>query len=292
VAGEAQVAQPLTFGVVIEPQYWDWASNVELWKEAEELGFESIWLDDHFHPVGDSIDREGFEASTTLAALALTTTKPRIGVLTYGNTHRNPAILYKEMVTVDHMSGGGRLIFGIGAGWNEPEHRAYGIPFPSAGDRVAMLDEALDLIRELEKNDRTTFHGRYYSAEDAPFWPKPVNGHIPLLIGGKRPKMLRVIAKHADYWDSGLEADELKVAYQTIRQHAAELGRDPDSITASTPVWRHEMSDKQFADRVRAFYAAGVRQMLIQHPGDRKGIETIPGLAERVIPELRAELEG
>ena len=286
------MAQRLTFGVVIEPQYWDWASNVELWKEAEELGFESIWLDDHFHPVGDSIDREGFEASTTLAALALTTTKPRIGVLTYGNTHRNPAILYKEMVTVDHMSGGGRLIFGIGAGWNEPEHRAYGIPFPSAGDRVAMLDEALDLIHEFETNDRTTFHGRYYSAEDAPFCPKPVNGHIPLLIGGKRPKMLRVIAKHADYWDSGLEADELKVAYQTIRQHAAELGRDPDSITASTPVWRKQMSEKEFADRVRAFYKAGVRQMLIQHPGDRKGIETIPGLVERVIIRPVAELEG
>jgi alkanesulfonate monooxygenase SsuD/methylene tetrahydromethanopterin reductase-like flavin-dependent oxidoreductase (luciferase family) len=291
VAGEAQVAQPLTFGVVIEQQHWDWASNVELWKEAEELGFESIWINDHFYSLGDSIDREGFEASTTLAALAMTTTKPKIGVLTYGNSHRNPAILFKEVATVDHMSGG-RVIFGIGAGWNEPEHRAYGIPFPGAADRVAMLDEALDLFHEFETNDRTTFRGRYYSAEDAPFVPKPVNGHIPVLIGGKRPKMLRLIAKHADYWDSGLEPDELKVAYGTIRQHAAELGRDPDSITASTPVWRQQMSEKEFADRVRAFYAAGVRQMLIQHPPDRKGIEMIPGLVERVIPELRAELTG
>ena len=103
--------------------------------------------------------------------------------------------------------------------------------------------------------------------------------------------MLRVIAKHADIWDSGLEVDEYAVALRTIREHAAEYGRDPDSILASTPVWRQKMSEKEFADRVRAFYKAGVRQMLIQHPPDRVGIETIPGLVERVIPELRAELE-
>ena len=172
------MTQRLSFGVVIEQQHWDWVSNVELWKQAEELGFESIWINDHFYSLGDSIDREGFEASTTLAALAMTTTKPKIGVLTYGNAHRNPAILFKEVVTIDHMSGG-RVIFGIGAGWNEPEHRAYGIPFPSAGDRVAMLEEALELFDELETNDRTTFHGRYYQLEDAPFVPKPVHGHIP-----------------------------------------------------------------------------------------------------------------
>ena len=285
------MTQRLSFGVVIEQQHWDWASNVELWKQAEELGFESIWINDHFYSLGDSIDREGFEASTTLAALAMTTTKPKIGVLTYGNAHRNPAILFKEVVTVDHMSGG-RVIFGIGAGWNEPEHRAFGIPFPSAADRVAMLEEALELFDELESNDRTTFHGRYYQLEDAPFVPKPVNGHIPRLIGGRRPKMLRVIAKHADIWDSGLEADEYAVALRTIREHAAEFGRDPNAIVASTPVWRHKMSEKEFADRVRAFYKAGVRQMLIQHPADRVGIDMIPGLVERVIPELRAELEG
>ena len=121
--------------------------------------------------------------------------------------------------------------------------------------------------------------------------PKPVQGRIPILIGGKRPKMLRLIGKHADIWDCGLEPDELKAAYATVRQHAAEAGRDPDEITASTPVWREQMPDNVFADRVRAFYDAGVRQMLIQHTWDRAGIETINGLMERVVPELRAELE-
>ena len=100
------MGQKLTFGVVIEQQFWSWASNVEQWKIAEAQGFDSIWINDHFHSLGESIDQEGFEASTTLAALAMETTRPKIGVLTYGNTHRNPAILAKEMVTIDHMSGG------------------------------------------------------------------------------------------------------------------------------------------------------------------------------------------
>ena len=284
------MAQKMTFGVVIEQQHWDWKSNVEQWQIAEQLGFESIWLNDHFYSLNGPLDNEAFEASTTLAALALTTSKPKIGVLTYGNTHRLPTVLAKEIVTVDHMSGG-RVILGIGAGWNEAEHKAHSIPFPSAGVRVRMLDEALEIIKLLQENVRTNYQGRYYTLVDAPFAPKPVNGRLPLLIGGKQPKMLRVIAKHADIWDSGLDVDEYKVAYQTIRKHAVEFGRDPDSILASTPVWRKQMPDNVFADRVRAFHAAGVRQMLIQHPVDRVGIDTSPHLVENVIPELRAELD-
>ena len=281
----------LTFGLVVEPQHWSWTENVEQWQIGEQLGFDSIWLNDHFYSLTGPDTGDAFEASTTFAALALLTTRPKIGVLTYGNSHRIPTILAKEVVTIDHMSSGGRVIHGIGAGCNEPEHAAYSIPFPSAGDRVAMLEEALEIFQQLESNDRTSYQGTYYTLVDAPFVPKPVHGHIPILIGGKRPKMLRVIARHADLWDSGLEPDELKVAFEIIRKHAVEFGRDPDAITASTPVWREQMSDKQFADRVRAFHAAGVRQMLIQHPWDRKGIETINGLAEWFIPELRAELD-
>jgi alkanesulfonate monooxygenase SsuD/methylene tetrahydromethanopterin reductase-like flavin-dependent oxidoreductase (luciferase family) len=284
------VTRKMSFGVVIEPQHWDWKSTVEQWQLAEQLGFESIWLNDHFYSLNGPLDKEAFEASTTFAALALLTTKPKIGVLTYGNTHRLPTVLAKEVVTIDHMSGG-RVILGIGAGWNEPEHAAYAIPFPSAGDRVAMLDEALQIIRQLETNQRTDFTGRFYTLVDAPFQPKPVNGHLPILIGGKKPKMLRLIAKYADLWDAGLEPDEYKAAYQQVRRNATEIGRDPDEIIPSTPVWRKQMPDNVFADRVRAFHAAGVRQMLIQHPADRAGIETIPHLMENVVPELRAELD-
>lgn len=285
------MAQGLTFGVVIEQQHWSWAENVEQWKIGEALGFDSIWINDHFHSLGSSIDNDAFEASTTLAAMAMATTKPKIGVLTYGNTHRIPTVLAKEMVTIDHMSGG-RVIFGIGAGWNEPEHAAYAIPFPGAGARVAMLDEALEIVKLLETSDRTDYQGTYYTLVDTPFVPKPVNGRLPILIGGGKPKMLRLIGKHADLWDSSREPDEFKAGLATVREHAKEFGRDPGDVVGSTSgVWRKPVTEKAFADRVRAYYAAGVRQMLLKHPEDRAGIETITTLAEKVIPELRAELE-
>jgi alkanesulfonate monooxygenase SsuD/methylene tetrahydromethanopterin reductase-like flavin-dependent oxidoreductase (luciferase family) len=279
----------LTFGIVIEQQHWSWQENVEQWQIGEALGFDSIWINDHFHSLGHSIDNDAFEASTTLAALAMHTTKPKIGVLTYGNTHRLPTILAKEMVTVDHMSGG-RIIFGIGAGWNEPEHAAYSIPFPSAGTRVEMLDEALEIYRLLEKNDRTNYQGKHYTLVDTPFVPKPVNGRLPILIGGSRPKMLRVIGKHADIWDQSPGPEQYKAMLATIRAHAVEFGRDPDAITGSARVWEGPVSDKVFADTVRAYHAAGARQLMVKHPPDRKGIETIDHLARNVIPELRAEL--
>ena len=127
-------------------------------RTAAELGFHSVWLFDHFLALYGDPDGPCLEASTLLTALALKTSRVRIGVLVYGNTHRHPAILAKEMVTVDHISGG-RATLGIGTGWNEREHAAYAVPFPSAGDRVAMLDEALQVIQLLFTETRTTFEG-------------------------------------------------------------------------------------------------------------------------------------
>lgn len=284
------MTQPLTFGIGLRPQHATWAEQAAEWPKAEAMGFDSIWLNDHFHSLGDSIDADAFEASTTLAALALSTSRVKIGVLTYGNTHRLPIVLAKQMVTVDQMSGG-RVIFGIGAGWHEAEHAAYAVPFPSAGDRVRMLEEALNIYRLLETNERTTYRGRYYTLIDAPFVPKPVNGRLPILIGGTKPKMLRVIGKHADIWDSSLPQDEYAAALKTIREHAREFGRDPQSIVASKGVWNGKVDDKEFADKVRAAYRAGVRQLLFRPSHERKDIDEIPRLMETVIPELKAELE-
>jgi alkanesulfonate monooxygenase SsuD/methylene tetrahydromethanopterin reductase-like flavin-dependent oxidoreductase (luciferase family) len=275
--------------LVVSPQHRTWERNVELWKLGESLGFESIWLNDHFHSLGDSIDNDAFEASTALAALALTVSKPKIGVLTYGNTHRIPTILAKEMVTIDYMSGG-RVILGIGAGWNEPEHAAYAIPFPGAGDWVGMLDEALEIIKLLEQNDRTTYQGKYYTLIDTPFVPKPVNGHIPILVGGTKPRMLRVTGRHADIWDSSMEPDEYKAALETIRGHARDAGRDPESIIGSSRAWRPGMTEQDFIDRTRAYHAAGVRQFLVSVANSPEGFETLTTIAEKLIPEMRAEL--
>lgn len=279
----------VTFGLVVEPQHWSWAENVEQWQIGEQLGFDSIWLNDHFHSLGDSIDRDAFEASTTFTALAMHTTKPKIGVLTYGNTHRIPPILYKEVVTVDHMSGG-RVIFGIGAGWNEPEHAAYGIPFPSAGERVARLDEALAILKQLEQNHRTTFTGQYYSLVDTPFEPKPVHGSLPILIGGDRPKMLKVIGKYADIWDCSIPPAEWKASFDIVRGHARDAGRDPEVIIGSARVWFGPETDDEVAASIRAYYAAGVRQFMIKQPPDRYGIDRIPHIMETVLKPLKAEL--
>ena len=285
------MTQKITFGIGLRPQHASWAEHTAEWRKAEAMGFDSIWLNDHLHSLGDSIDEEAFEASTTLAAVALSTSRVKIGVLTYGNTHRIPTVLAKQMVTIDHMSGGGRVIFGIGTGWNEPEHAAYGILLPSAGDRVRMLEEALDIYRLLETNERTTYQGRYYSLVDAPFVPKPVHGRLPILIGGTKPKMLRVIGKHADIWDSSLPLDEYAAALKTIRDHARAFGRDPDSIVASKGVWNGKVSDEEFAGKVRGAHKAGVRQFLFRPGHERQNLDEVPRLMETVIPELKAELD-
>jgi len=285
------MTQESTFGIVIEPQHWSWKDNIEQWKLGEELDFDSIWLNDHFNSLGDNLDNDAFEASTTFAALAMATTKPQIGVLTYGNSHRNPPILYKEIVTVDHMSGG-RVIFGIGAGWSEQEHLAYSIPFPSPGERVARLDEALEILKLLETQKRTTFEGTYYTLKDAPFMPKPVHGHLPILMGGGKPKMLKVIGKYADIWDASIPPPDYKVSLETIRKHANDFGRDGSKIYGSARVWFGKESADEVAASVRAYHAVGVRQFLIKYPNDRTGIENVPDLAKTLIPELRKELNG
>jgi F420-dependent oxidoreductase-like protein len=281
---------PLTFGVVTGQHQLTWAQLREQWQMAEALGFDSIWLFDHFLTLYGDPDGPCLEASTLLAAMALATARVRIGVLVYGNTHRNPAILAKEVVTVDHLSGG-RAILGIGAAWNEREHRAYGIPFPSPGDRVAMLDEALTVIRSLFTERRTTFHGRFYQLEDAPFAPKPVQAHLPVLVGGKRPKMLQVIARHADLWDSSGTPDEVRRGFAEIAAHCHALGRDPNEIGISVSLGADRLADEQgFADLVRAYYAAGARQFLFDFPLGGEELAAAERVAQTIIPTLREEL--
>jgi alkanesulfonate monooxygenase SsuD/methylene tetrahydromethanopterin reductase-like flavin-dependent oxidoreductase (luciferase family) len=286
------VKRQLQFGVVIAQQHLPWAELIERSKLAEDLGFDSIWLFDHFHSLSGPDDRECFEASTALAALAMVTSRVKIGALVYGNTHRIPTVLAKETVTLDHISNG-RVILGIGAAWNEPEHRAYSIPFPAPGDRVSALDEALQIIHLLETQERTTFAGRYYQLENAPFAPKPVQSHIPVLIGGEKPRMVRLIAKHADWWDTSLKPDTLPAGLATLAEHCREFGRDPSEIGISIGLGDESLrNDATFATNVRAFHKAGARMMLFDMPREADGVEVVTRLAEQVIPDLRAELDG
>ncbi len=282
--------QPLTFGVVTGQHQLTWEQLIEQWQTAEEAGFDSLWLFDHFMALYADPDGPCLETSTLLAALALKTSRVKIGVLVYGNTHRYPAILAKEMVTIDHISGG-RAILGIGTGWNEREHRAYGIPFPSAGDRVEMLDESLQIMHSLFTERRTTFRGAHYQLEDAPFAPKPLQAHLPVMIGGERPRMLKLIAQRADIWDCSRSAESLKEGAATIAAHCAEIGRDPREIVCSVSMGADKFDDPAaFPDLVRSYREAGASQLLFDFPLGGEGLENAKRIARDVLPGLKAEL--
>ena len=281
---------PITFGVVTGQHQLTWSQLVEQWQLAEELGFDSVWLFDHFMALYGDPDGPCLETSTLLAALALKTSRVKCGVLVYGNTHRHPAVLAKEIVTIDHVSDG-RAILGIGAGWNEREHEAYSIPFPSAGDRVSMLDESLTAMTSLFTESRTTFAGKHYQFVDAPFAPKPIQDHLPVLIGGERPKMLRVIARHADYWDTSRPPERLQEGLVEIAGHCEEFGRDPAEIKVSSSFGADRLEDEAgFADLVRTYRAAGTTQFLFDFPLGGPGLETAKRVAQEIIPALRGEI--
>jgi alkanesulfonate monooxygenase SsuD/methylene tetrahydromethanopterin reductase-like flavin-dependent oxidoreductase (luciferase family) len=196
------------------------------------------------------------------------------------------------MVTVDHISEG-RVNFGIGTGWNEREHAALSIPFPSAGDRVGMLDEALQVIESLFTQKRTTFDGKYYKLVDAPFSPKPVQAHMPIMIGGQRPKMLKVIAKHADIWDSSPTLEELKERRADLERNCAEVGRDPSHIICSISFGADRIEDEAgFADLIRSYYEGGARQFLFDFPISDSGIASAERVSKSTILRLREELAG
>lgn len=280
---------PMTFGVVTGQHQLTWPRLVEQWRLAEALGFDSVWLFDHFVTLYGDPNGPCLEASTLLAALAQETKTIRIGVLVYGNTHRHPAILAKEVVTVDHISGG-RVTLGIGTGWNEREHDSYGIPFPSSGQRVAMLNESLQVIRSLLTEERTTFNGNFYQMHDAPFAPKPLQAHLPILVGGTRPKMLRTIAQFADIWDSGGTPDEVRQRGAQLDRDCREVGRDPLETAWSVSTGADPLEDPDlFAEVARRYRAAGVSQLLCDLPLSDQGLAATRRIAREVIPALRQE---
>lgn len=219
----------------------------EFWRAADELGFHGVYDYDHFYGLVD-VGGPTFEGWTTLAAMAAVTRRARVGCLVSSVTFRNPAVLAKMAVTVDHISGG-RLDFGIGAGWHHAEHHGYGLAYPGPGDRVAMLDEALTVIRRLWTEPSVTHAGRFFVVNDALCEPKSVqNPHPPIVIGGSGPKMLRVIARHADEWNmpvTGDDADEWAGVSAQLDAACAEVGRDPKLIRRAVQLFLHPQQDGQ-----------------------------------------------
>ena len=209
-----------------------WDEVLELAKHAEATGWDGIYFADHFMPNQADTSGPTLECWTALAAFAAQVPRVRIGSLVAGNTYRNPAVLAKMAANVAIISGG-RLVLGIGAGWQENEHAAYDVPFYTVGGRLRRLEEACQVIRSLFRNEKTTFEGKYYSIKDAPLAPKPA-APPPLLIGGGGEQVtLRIAAQYADEWNVwGLPA-LLAQKMAVLDRHCADVGRNPAEIQRS-----------------------------------------------------------
>jgi F420-dependent oxidoreductase-like protein len=222
---------PIRFGIQTGQQNIEWDDMLALWQKADAWGYDTLWNFDHFYPIFTNPEGPCLEGWTTLAALAQATKRARIGHLVNGNTYRNPCLTAKMAASLDHVSHG-RLNLGIGAGWFEMEHTAFGIDFMTVPKRLQALDEACQIIRGMLTQERTTVHGKHYTVTDAMGLPRPVQQpHPPIMIGGTGEKvLLRIVAKHADMWNASGPADFMEKKIAIIRQHADKLDRDADRI--------------------------------------------------------------
>ena len=208
-----------------------WADLRDACLAAEAAGWDSIWIDDHLlSDEGPSTDAK-LEGWATLAALASLTTRVRLGLLVGANTFRNPGLTAKLATTIDHLSAG-RSVLGLGGGWFEREHDAFGIDFGSGfGERLDRLDEAVGLIRRLLDGERLSHEGRFHVMHDALVTPLPVQQRLPILIGGSGPtKTLRTTARYADMWNGFGPPDRIAEVSDTLRQRCDEIGRPFDAI--------------------------------------------------------------
>jgi F420-dependent oxidoreductase-like protein len=202
-------------------------------RTAETSGFDSLYVMDHLHQIrGVGPEHHWMlEGSTTLSALAASTTSAHLGLMVGGVTYRNPALLAKITTTIDVLSGG-RAILGIGAAWFEGEHVAYGIDFPPLGERLARLGEALPILRAMFTEDRPAFAGERYRIEQPYNNPRPIRGDIPILVGGSgERKTLRLVARYADACNVFGDPDRVRHLMGVLEGHCADVGRDPAEIT-------------------------------------------------------------
>jgi len=234
----------MRFGLFI-PQGWrldlagvpaagQWAVMRDVALAAEAGPFESVWVYDHFHTVPVPTQQATHEAWSLMAALAAVTSRVRLGQMCTCMGYRNPAYLAKVAATIDVISGG-RVEMGIGGGWYEHEWRAYGYGFPSAGERLGMLDEGVQIMRQMWTAGTATLAGKHYQVDGAICRPLPLqDGGIPLWIaGGGERKTLRIAARYAGYTNFGIDRDSFRRKSEILAGHCRELGTDFDAIVRS-----------------------------------------------------------
>lgn len=254
-----------------------WADLYEVASYAAGTGWDGVWVADHFMPPAEPAEGPLLECWSVLAGLATSVPRVRIGSLVSGNTYRHPAVLANMAATIDHLSGG-RLVLGIGAGWQQNEHRAYGIEYSDIPGRLARLDEACAVLRALLASPRANFEGRYYHLLDAPMEPKPLQEHLPILIGGGGEKVtLRIVAKWADEWNTWGRPEVLHAKGAVLDRHCHALGRDPATVARSAQVivyldgmatasWRMpsvEVSPDEMQDMLGRYEQSGVGEFIL-----------------------------
>ena len=254
--------QMVAFGIKTPPQHGPWADFLDVWRAADDIEvFESAWTMDHFYPLTPPLDGTHLESWAVLAALAQATKRLRLGCMVNGMHYRHPAVTANAAVTLDHISRG-RFNLGLGAGWFEPESKAYGIPLGSLKERFDRFDEGLEVITSLLTNEYTDFSGRYYQLTQARCEPKPVQTRLPIVIGGRGPnRTLPAAARWADMWDlAGPDSPaSWKATSDILDQRCAAIGRDPAEIRRSVHLmWPEEADPEAMAASAADYASAGV----------------------------------
>ncbi|HXU85930.1 MAG TPA: TIGR03560 family F420-dependent LLM class oxidoreductase [Verrucomicrobiae bacterium] len=272
---------PVRIGAAFWVQRTDWPSLRAALETADAAGANDLWIDDHLlTDEGDASDGK-LEGWTTLAAAAAVTTRARLGLLVSANTFRNPGLTAKLATTLDHLSAG-RAILGLGGGWFEEEHTAFGLDFGSGfGERLDRLAESVEVIRRLLDGERFSHDGRFHQLRDALAAPRPVQPHLPILIGGSGPqKTLRIVARHADLWNAYGSPASLAASDAILRERCAEVGRDRDEIERTVNLNVVVRSTRADAARVWTGYAEAHR------PREGEGRLVVGGPVEAVAEAL------
>jgi F420-dependent oxidoreductase-like protein len=301
-------------GINLWPQNTTWQSLREHALLADRLGFDSLWVWDHFYSINGDLHRPNLEGWQLQGAYAAITKNVRIGCLVSGVTHRHPAVLANMATTLDNISEG-RAILGIGAAWNALEHNAYGIDLGTPAERSTRFAEAAKIIRKLVDGERVTYSGSYYELVNAEVLVRPVQERLPIMIGGGgEQRTLRTTARYADMWHGFGTTEQISRKLEILRKHCADVGRDPNEITPFTGKWcviredaaaakkvldriveRHGMTSPpepfiggpdQIAEKIAAYWKVGIKGFIVAF-ADPFDTESIERLGSEVRPRLK-----
>jgi F420-dependent oxidoreductase-like protein len=262
----------------------------EQWKAiastCERTGIDTLFRSDHYLPISRQRGGGSLDAWTTIAALAAVTSRLRLGTLVSPVTFRHPSLLAKAVVTADHVSGGGRIELGLGAGWFEAEHSAYGFPFPPTGERMEMLSEQLELVTKEWDEGSFSQEGQHYSVKELDAQPKPITRPRLLLGGGGGRRSLALAARYADEYNVyDMSEEQIRAIRSGLDEACKREGRDPDTLPLSLMDTVERAPTEQVVARYRKLASIGVTRVMLQHL-QHEDLETVEWIGRELTPAL------